>query len=944
MKNILILLAFILMIGSISAQTIMYYWNFNNNVPAENTSWAQPIASNVGAGNITYSLTEVFSFAGTTINGVDGEVNGGSLAPRGGLDNVNNGAYIQISAPTVGFDNILFSYPTRRTSTGFTTHEISYTLNGNDWVQIETVSLVGYANNWVASQMVNIDFTGITGVGDNANFAIRIYFDGCTSATGNNRIDNIKIIGSASGGVAAPTFNPPAGSYDSPINVNIVCATPGASIYYTLDGSNPTDGSALYSTPIPISTSTTIKAKAYATGLSPSPISTANYAFSAVVANLTELWAQPVGTPAVFTVSGEVIVTFQQSFRNQKYVQDAGRAILIDDPSGIMGASYSLYDGITGITGTLAYYTGMLQFTPTTYPGPPTSSGNQVTPIVTTISNLNDNFPTMQSKLVKINDVSISNPTGNFANGADYTLIDTTGQIILRTQFYDVDFIGTPVPTGSFNLTAICIQYNTTHQVVPRFLVDFEETGPSVAAPVFNPPAGNYYQPVNVSMTTSTTGATIYYTTDGSNPTTSSSVYSTPVTISATTTLKAIAHLTGQPSSPVTTALYSFPVSVSNITNLRNQTPGTNIYILSGEAILTFKQNFRNQKYVQDNGAAILVDDPAGIITINYNIGDGITGLSGTLSNVENMLRFTPTYNPGAPTSTGNNVQPLVVPIQSFLNNFVSYEARLIKIEDVFFDTTAPLFDTATIYPLNDAFSPVQINFRTSFPAVDYLNTAIPQLPGHIIGIANANTSGSFITSRSLNDITTVQLEAPSYLNASLVDNVVTLQWGFADAPWGLTGFRIYRNDVQIGSILANPPYQFVHTIQSAGLYAFTVRAVYYNEYLSDLSPIAEVSTSSTPENDVSIVTALKSNYPNPFNPSTTIYYSIQEAGDVQIGIYNSKGQLVKTLVNASKASGSYSVVWTGKDELGNPVSSGVYYYKMISGKYSNTRKMLLLK
>ena len=80
--------------------------------------------------------------------------------------------------------------------------------------------------------------------------------------------------------VATPSFNPPAGTYVNPINVTISCATAGATIRYTTNGSDPTENSALYSTPIPISENTTIKARAYAADLDPSSIATAVYNFS----------------------------------------------------------------------------------------------------------------------------------------------------------------------------------------------------------------------------------------------------------------------------------------------------------------------------------------------------------------------------------------------------------------------------------------------------------------------------------------------------------------------------------------------------------------------------------------------------------------------------------------------------------------------------------------
>jgi len=91
-------------------------------------------------------------------------------------------------------------------------------------------------------------------------------------------------------------------------------------------------------------------------------------------------------------------------------------------------------------------------------------------------------------------------------------------------------------------------------------------------------------------------------------------------------------------------------------------------------------------------------------------------------------------------------------------------------------------------------------------------------------------------------------------------------------------------------------------------------------------------------------VTALKGNYPNPFNPRTTISYSVKEQGPVSIGIYNLKGQLVKTLVSEAKAAGEHSVIWEGDDDNGRQASSGIYLYKMYSGKYTSTKKMIMMK
>lgn len=90
--------------------------------------------------------------------------------------------------------------------------------------------------------------------------------------------------------------------------------------------------------------------------------------------------------------------------------------------------------------------------------------------------------------------------------------------------------------------------------------------------------------------------------------------------------------------------------------------------------------------------------------------------------------------------------------------------------------------------------------------------------------------------------------------------------------------------------------------------------------------------------------TALRSNYPNPFNPTTTISYDLKEPGKVRLGIFNLKGQLVRTMVNKDQASGRYKVVFEAKDGKGNRLSSGLYFYRLTAGDYSKTRKMMLME
>jgi hypothetical protein len=98
--------------------------------------------------------------------------------------------------------------------------------------------------------------------------------------------------------------------------------------------------------------------------------------------------------------------------------------------------------------------------------------------------------------------------------------------------------------------------------------------------------------------------------------------------------------------------------------------------------------------------------------------------------------------------------------------------------------------------------------------------------------------------------------------------------------------------------------------------------------------------------NEVGLPALHLTNYPNPFNPSTTISYKLPaNVKNPIIEIFNIKGQKVKTLADNQFTPGSHSVVWNGKDESGKPVSSGIYFYKLqVNGKMESMKKCLLLK
>jgi hypothetical protein len=92
------------------------------------------------------------------------------------------------------------------------------------------------------------------------------------------------------------------------------------------------------------------------------------------------------------------------------------------------------------------------------------------------------------------------------------------------------------------------------------------------------------------------------------------------------------------------------------------------------------------------------------------------------------------------------------------------------------------------------------------------------------------------------------------------------------------------------------------------------------------------------------VETALLGNYPNPFNPETVISYRVKSDAPVTLEVYNLKGQKIRTLVDGNIKGGNHTITWKGDDENGNKVASGVYFYKMSSGKFTSSKKMILLK
>jgi len=274
--------------------------------------------------------------------------------------------------------------------------------------------------------------------------------------------------------VAVPVFSPGAGTYIGTQSVTLTSTTDGASIYYTTNGTTPSDASTLYTTPISLSASSTVKARAYKAGMDPSPVVSAVYVIQQPieVANIAALRAGLTDGTAVYKLTGEAVLTFQHTTRNQKYIQDQTGGILIDDASGVITTTYNQYDGITGITGRMSLYGGLIQFTPVFNTAAASSTGNTITPQVVTLTELNTNFINYESELIKVESVTFTT-TGTFVASQNLTIASGGVNSIFRTSFSTADYIGTNIPTNAKNIIGIAGHFNGAAQITARNLADF---------------------------------------------------------------------------------------------------------------------------------------------------------------------------------------------------------------------------------------------------------------------------------------------------------------------------------------------------------------------------------------------------------------------------------------------------------------------------------------
>ena len=423
-------------------------------MPTTNGSSSAPSAVSVTIVNDTIVSSTVTNYLKWNKSG--NATDGYTFYPNG--DNTK-WLYCNVNANTASGSN-----NNMRVGTGEAQTFILY--NGNWLAHVYSTSHTRYVGVYIDNNQVPQNWRGYTSTGPVSDTRTRFFKYAPLSS------------------VATPVFSLAEGDYYTSRTVSITCETEGAEIRYTLDGSDPDANSTLYTEPIAINTTTTLKAIAYV-GDASSRIAEATYTLPVVVENIAELRAQFTNN-TMYRISGEVVVTFSglDSNNNNRfytYIQDETAGMLIYEQinngtpiESALTSSLTKGDVISGFLGTATTYRGMLELTPIQLGE---LVGNDESRIDTLELALNDVSSDYQAQLVKVMNVTFAT-TGSFnslaGNKANYYLVGSD-DVVAQIRYRDNPLLDTEIPTTPQNLIALVYQYD---EVIDLSLLGLEEYVP----------------------------------------------------------------------------------------------------------------------------------------------------------------------------------------------------------------------------------------------------------------------------------------------------------------------------------------------------------------------------------------------------------------------------------------------------------------------------------
>jgi hypothetical protein len=325
---------------------------------------------------------------------------------------------------------------------------------------------------------------------------------------------------------ATPVFSPGAGYYSSTQSVTITDTTPGAIIYYTINGTTPTTSSTVYTTtgPIMVSSSETLKAIAVATNYSQSAVATAAYGIAAA----KPTFSRPSGT---YTSAQSVTITDATVGATIYYTTDGS---VPSRSSPIFSSTHPITVSSTGTIKAISVA-----------PGYTTSPEGVATYTIIATAAATPVFSPGAGYYSSTVSVTITDAT---PGTTIYYTTNGTTPTTSSTRYTK----GPIMVSNSETLKAIAVATNYSQSAVATAAF-----GIAAAKPTFNVASGTYATPQMLTIMDATTGATIYFTSDGSVPNKSSAIYTSPLTVSSTETIKALAVAPGYTASQEGVASYT---------------------------------------------------------------------------------------------------------------------------------------------------------------------------------------------------------------------------------------------------------------------------------------------------------------------------------------------------------------------------------------------------
>ncbi|NHN27029.1 T9SS type A sorting domain-containing protein [Flavobacterium jejuense] len=330
----------------------------------------------------------------------------------------------------------------------------------------------------------------------------------------------------------------------------------------------------------------------------------------------------------------------------------------------------------------------------------------------------------------------------------------TSGPIDIGFRFYDT----------SANWMGSSIMYIDNFQFVAQLTPSLAITSPTDGSTTPNTDIDVAFSVQNFAVANPGSGdGHISYTVDTGSATDkfdTSVISLTSLSTGAHTIYMELVDDSGTPISPAVNSTVNFTVSpftvVNNLATLRADVIANGdglFYEISSEAIVTYTRAARNQKYIQDGTAAILVDDNAGIILNTFNEGDGMTGLKGQAILYSGVLQLVP-YEDITASSTGNTITPEVVTISDITGNIEAYESELVQINGATFadGNGATTFAVNTNYDISDG---TTMAFRSIFAEANYVvNTDLVPTGANNITVLVAEFNGTpQVVARDLSDL-----------------------------------------------------------------------------------------------------------------------------------------------------------------------------------------------